>query len=186
VNQLHSSQLLQIVAFLAALLAVHVVNFISGMSLIQLGVIPRSVVGLRGILFSPLLHANWAHLLANTAPLAVMLGLLTFTRGAALWPTTAAVWLVSGAAVWLIGRPGAVQVGASGLIYGLAAYLLALAWFQRDLKSGLAALVVLVLYGGIAWGLLPVRQGVSWEGHLCGAAAGVVVAMLYSAPRATS
>jgi membrane associated rhomboid family serine protease len=186
VNQLQSSQLLQIVAFLASLLIIHVMNVIAGMSLIQFGVIPRSVIGCRGILFSPLLHANWAHLLANAAPLAVMLGLLAFTRGPALWPTTAAIWVVSGAAVWVIGRPGAVQVGASGLIYGLAAYLIALAWFQRDVKSGLAALVVLVLYGGIAWGLLPVRQGVSWEGHLCGAAAGVAVAMLYAAPRASS
>jgi membrane associated rhomboid family serine protease len=180
-NRLLPKEVVQILCFLAVLLVVHVVNFIGGMWLTGLGVIPRSVRGLRGILFSPLLHVNWAHLAANSAPLGVMLGLLAFTHGRSLWPTTAALWLGSGVFTWLIGRPGSVQVGASGLIYGLAAFLITTAWIQRDLKSGVAALVVLFLYGGIAWGLLPVRQGVSWEGHLAGAAAGVLVAMIQGA-----
>jgi membrane associated rhomboid family serine protease len=106
-----------------------------------------------------------------------MLGLLAFTRGRALWSVTSSIWLGSGIAVWLIGRPDSVQIGASGLIYGLAAYLLATAWFQRDLKSAVAAVVVIVLYGSIVWGLLPTRPGVSWEGHLAGAIAGVFIAM---------
>jgi membrane associated rhomboid family serine protease len=180
-NRLLSSQVVQIVWFLVALAAVHLANVLTGMWFTQFGVIPRSVIGLRGILFSPLLHGNWAHLVANGAPLGVMLGLLAFTRGPALWTIVGAIWLASGAAVWLVGRPGAVQIGASGLIYGLAAFLLATAWLQRDLKSGLAALIVLFLYGGIAWGLLPVRQGVSWEGHLAGAIAGILIAMAQAA-----
>jgi membrane associated rhomboid family serine protease len=183
VNRLLPNQIIQILCFLAALVAVHMVNVLSGMWFTQFGVIPRSVAGLRGILFSPLLHGNWTHLLANFAPLGVMLGLLAFTRGRSLWPIVGAIWLASGVAVWLVGRPGSVQVGASGLIYGLAAFLLITAWFQRDLKSAVAALVVIVLYGGIAWGLLPTRQGVSWEGHFAGAVAGVLVAMSQAKPR---
>jgi membrane associated rhomboid family serine protease len=177
VNRLLPTEFIQILSFLAALFVVHTVNFLTGMSLTQFGVVPRSIRGLRGIVFSPLLHVNWAHLFANSVPLGVMLGLLAFTRGKLLWPITAAIWVAGGLAVWLIGRPGSVQVGASGLIYGLAAFLVTTAWLQRDFKSAAAALVVLVLYGGIAWGVLPTRQGVSWEGHLAGAIGGWLIAM---------
>ena len=182
-TRLLPSQAVQILIFVAILVAVHAVNVISGMWFTQFGVIPRSVIGLRGVLFSPLLHGNWAHLLANVAPVAVMLGLLAFSRGRSLWPIVAAIWLASGLAVWLVGRPGAVQVGASGLIYGLAAFLVATAWMHRDVKSAVAALLMIFLYGGIVTGLLPIRQGVSWEGHLAGAVAGVLVAMSKTARR---
>ena len=177
-------QLIVILSLLTVLFAIHVLNVFSGMAFTRFGVIPRSVTGLRGILFSPLLHENWAHLIANAAPLGVMLGLLAFTRGRSLWPITAALWLASGFAVWLIGRPRTTHIGASGLIYALAAFLLTTAWLQRDLKSALAALIVIFLYGSIAWGLLPIRQGVSWEGHLAGAIAGILIAISHSARRA--
>jgi membrane associated rhomboid family serine protease len=87
-----------------------------------------------------------------------------------------AIWIASGFAVWLVGRPGAVQIGASGLIYGLAAYLVVAACIRREWKSALAALVVIFLYGGIVRGLLPTHPQVSWEGHLAGAIAGGLVA----------
>ena len=106
---------------------------------------------------------------------------LAFVKGRALWPITAMIWLATGFAIWIVGRPGSVQIGASGLIYGLAAFLVATAWFKRDLKSALAALVVIVLYGSIVWGLLPGGAGVSWEGHVSGAVAGILVAVV-SAP----
>ena len=173
-----SNRAIQILWFLAILLAVHGANVLSGMWLIRFGVIPRTVIGLRGILFSPLLHKDWAHLAANSVPLGVMLALLNFTRPQFLWPTVTAIWLATGIGVWLVGRPGSVQIGASGLIYGLAAFLVTTAWVRRDLKSGLAALAVVFLYGGIAWGLLHGREGVSWEGHVAGAIAGVLVGMI--------
>jgi membrane associated rhomboid family serine protease len=178
VNRASQSQLVQIFSFLAIVMAVHVINIICGMWLNEFGVVPRSFVGSRGILFSPLLHGNWTHLIANLAPLGVMLCLLGFVKGRALWPITALIWLATGLAIWIVGRPGSVQIGASGLIYGLAAFLVATAWFKRDLKSALAALVVIVLYGSIVWGLLPSRAGVSWEGHLSGAVAGILVAVV--------
>lgn len=174
-NRTSSNQVVQILCFIGALVAIHLVNVIVSMWFTQFGVIPRSVVGLRGILFSPLLHGNWAHLFSNLVPLGVMLGLLAFTRGRSLWPITGAIWVVTGIIVWLIGRPASVQIGASGLIYGLAAFLVITAWRQRDLKSAVAALVVIFLYGGIVWGLLPSQPGVSWEGHFAGAIAGVLV-----------
>ena len=165
----------QILSFIGLLVVVHAVNVLLDMALTVFGVIPRSLVGLRGVLFSPLLHGDWAHLFANLPPLAVMLGLLAFTRGRKLWPTTFALWAASGLAVWLVGRPLSIQVGASGLIYALASYLVVAAWTRRDLKSGLAALIVLFFYGGIVWGVIPGRPGVSWEGHLAGAIAGGII-----------
>jgi len=183
VNRPLPKRVIQILFFLVALVGVHAVNFVSGMWLTRFGVIPRTVIGLRGILLSPLLHKDWVHLMANIVPLGAMLGLLAFTLGRSLWPMTALIWLGSGIGIWLVGRPGAIQIGASGLIYGLAAFLVTTAWIRRDLKSGLAAVLVIFLYGGIAWGLLPGRPGVSWEGHLAGAVAGVIVATFYSTRR---
>ena len=182
-TRLLPKQIVQILGFIAVLMVVHAVNVLSGMWFTQFGVIPRTVVGLRGIVFSPLLHGNWGHLIANAAPLGVMLSLLALARGSALWPTTSALWLGSGILAWLVGRPGSIQIGASGLIYALAAFLVTTAWLQRDFKSALAALVVIFVYGSIAWGLLPIRLGVSWEGHVAGAVAGILVGMYHTARR---
>ena len=171
-----SKQLIQILCFVAVLVMIHVINVVSGMWFTQFGVIPRTLIGLRGILFSPLLHGDWTHLLANTAPLAVMLCMLAFSRGRSLWRIVAAIWIACGIAVWLVGRPGAVQIGASGLIYGLAAFLIVHACVQHELRSFLAAVAVIFFYGSLALGLLPTRDGVSWEGHLAGAATGALLA----------
>ena len=157
---------------------IHAVNAASGGWPIQYGIIPRTILGLRGIAFSPLVHGDLNHLLANVPPLAVMLGLLSLNKPRSFWAITAGLWLFSGAVVWLIGRPGSVQIGASGLIYGLAAYLITAAWTTRDVRSAVVALIVVFFYGGIVWGLLPTQPGVSWEGHLSGAGAGFLVARL--------
>ncbi len=175
-NRTQSNQFAQILCFIGILVLIHAVNVLSGMWLNDFGVLPRTLIGLRGVIFSPLLHGNWGHLLGNIVPLAVMMGLIAFIHVRSLWPVMIAIWIASGFAVWLVGRPGAVQIGASGLIYGLAAYLVVAAWIRREWKSVLAALVVIFLYGGIVRGLLPTHPQVSWEGHLAGAIAGGLVA----------
>ncbi|MEI6352270.1 MAG: rhomboid family intramembrane serine protease [Verrucomicrobiota bacterium] len=165
-----------IAVFILALFAVQLVNLATGMGLTRFGIIPRSLIGLRGIFFSPLIHGSWAHLLANVGPLAVMLGLLSFHKKRSIWATTGAIWLTTGFATWLFGRPGSIQIGASGVIYGLATYLITAAWTDRDLGSAFIALLVIVVYGGLFWGLFPTASGVSWEGHVCGATSGIMVA----------
>ena len=169
---------IQIAEFILLLAAVHLMNVVTGMWLSRFGILPRAMAGLRGIVFGPLLHRDWSHLFANATPLAGLLCILAFSNRHALWPNTAAIWLISGAAVWLVGRPASVQVGASGLIYGLAAFLIASGWLHQDARSAFAALLVIFLYGSIVWGLLPSKPGVSWEGHLCGAFAGILTANL--------
>jgi len=142
----------------------------------SLGITPRTVHGLIGILFSPLLHANLGHLLANALPLFVLLTLLFIDRHYKPAATLALIWLLSGFGTWLIGRGGAVHLGASSIIYGLVTYLIASGLLQRTWQSVFVAIVVFVLYGGVMYGILPRHGPISWEGHLCGACAGVWVA----------
>lgn len=142
----------------------------------QWGIHPRTLFGLVGILFAPLLHAGLFHIAANTVPLFVMLVLLQIQSARHALDTLARIWLLSGFGTWLIGRGGGNHIGASGLVYGLLSYLIAAGFYQRDWKSIAIGFLVLFSYGGLLWRILPSYWFVSWEGHLCGAVAGVVVA----------
>ena len=140
------------------------------------GIVPRTKRGLLGILFSPLLHANVEHLLANALPLFVLLSLLFWDRRYRPMPTLACIWLVSGLGTWLIGRGNAVHIGASSLIYGLVAFLITAGMALKSWRPAVIAILVLLFYGGLFYGVLPRQGPISWEGHLCGALAGILAA----------
>ena len=143
----------------------------------RLALCPAPKVGLRGILFAPLLHGTWQHLLANTIPFAV-LGWLTLLRGVTEFTlATVVIWLVSGAGVWLLAAPRTLHIGASGIIFGYFGFLLSRSYFEQDLFSAGIALVVALLYGPLIWGILPSRRrGISWQGHLFGFVGGILTA----------
>lgn len=148
-----------------------------GLDLQQFGVRPHQPVGLLGIVFAPLLHANLAHLIANTVPVAV-LGIVMLH----LYPTGSfrvlpAIYFGPGIAVWLFARDGN-HVGASGLVYGLVAYIFVAGLIRRDRRAIGASLLVAFLYGTLVWGLFPLEPGVSWETHLAAAVIGIVMAVL--------
>jgi membrane associated rhomboid family serine protease len=145
------------------------------------GIVPRTPFGLLGIAFGPLLHLGFPHLFANALPLWVLLVLLFANRAYYPEQTLAWIWLGSGLGTWLIGRGGAVHIGASSLIYGLVVYFIAAGWWMRNWRSMLVAVGVLVLYGGIFYGVLPQRGLISWEGHLAGALTGWLVARAHHA-----
>ena len=167
-----------LVAFIALLWAVQVVNWITGYGLNPtFGLIPRYLGGLDGVIAMPLLHGSFAHLMANTPPLLVMGGLLVATTTRALLPVNAVVIGLGGALVWLFGS-SAIHIGASGLVFGWFGFLVARGFVDRSLITLGAALVVGVLYGSILWGVLPGQPGVSWEAHLFGAFAGAAAALL--------
>jgi membrane associated rhomboid family serine protease len=140
------------------------------------GVVPRTAIGLTGIAAMPFLHANLHHLVGNTIPLAVLLLLLAGSR-ARSWGVVIAVTVLGGLLLWLFGRP-AVHIGASGLISGLTSFLILSGLRERRVVPLLTAVLVGFLYGSsLVMGVVP-RFGsqVSWDGHLCGAVAGVIVA----------
>ena len=143
------------------------------------GIEPRQLDGLEGIVFAPVLHGGWTHIISNSVPF-VVLGALVMTYGWRRWVTaTATITLVAGSLTWLMARSGN-HIGASILVFGYFGFLLGTAWFDRSFKSIGIAVVVAVLYGGLIWGVLPTDSGVSWEGHLFGVIAGVGAAWLVS------
>ena len=145
----------------------------AGRTLTGYGIIPRTVPGLIGIVCSPLLHAGPAHLLANALPLFILLVLLFWDRHYYPGLTVCSIWFFSGLGTWLIGRGGKVHIGASSIIFGLVAYLILAGFMMRSWRSAIVAIIVLVVFGGIFYGVLPQQGPISWEGHLSGALAGI-------------
>lgn len=139
----------------------------------RFGIVPRTMPGLIGILFSPLLHGNMHHLLANSVPLFVLLVILLSNPKYQPYATLAFIWLLSGLGTWLIGRGQAVHIGASSIVFGLAAFLIVAGLTMKSWRSATIAIFVFLFYGGIFYGALPQAGPISWEGHLCGAIAGV-------------
>ena len=165
-----------ILGFVALLYVVEAVDTVLGGRLDGAGVRPREVDGLDGIVFAPLLHAGWQHLEANTLPLLVF-GFLILLAGVARWlSVTAVVWVVGGVGTWLTGQPHSVHLGASVLAFGWLVYLLVRGVFSRRPGQVLLGLLLLVVYGGVLWGVLPNSSGVSWQGHLFGAVGGALAA----------
>jgi membrane associated rhomboid family serine protease len=159
-------------AMVGVLFLVKAVEVVFRLPLREFGIIPRTAPGLVGIAFSPLLHADFRHLVANAVPLFVLLLLLLSDRAYHPYRTLAAIWVVSGLGTWLIGRGGAVHIGASSIIFGLAAFLIVAGFRVHSWRSAAIAIFVFLYYGGIFYGALPHAGPVSWEGHLCGALAG--------------
>lgn len=172
------SGLTTVVVFAAVLWAVHLVNAATGFFLIRLlGIVPREVEGLDGVVFAPLLHADAGHLFSNTLPLLV-LGFLAFLEGARRFlVAVGASWLASGLGVWIFG--GGVTIGASGVVFGLFAYLLVRGFYNRDWKQIALAVLLFLMYGSLLWGVLPqFGSNISWQAHLFGALGGVLAALI--------
>lgn len=146
----------------------------------KLGVLPRDVSGLHGIITSALVHENLDHIVSNTFPILVLGTMLFFfyekiAKQAFVW-----IWIISGIWLWIGGRNHPLyptyHLGASTLIYGLATFLFFSGVFRRHLRLMVVSALVVFLYGSIMWGIFPLKEEVSWEGHLFGAIAGLLVA----------
>ena len=169
-----AERLQPVLVLVGVIWAVEIVNLLTGHVLVSWGILPRSLSGLIGIPLAPLIHGGLWHMLSNTVPLA-LLGTLTLASGRKrFWQTTIAIALLSGALVWLFARD-AYHVGASSLVFGYFGAILARAFTERSLSSMAIAFATLVIYGGLLWGLLPLRNHISFEGHLFGFVAGIAV-----------
>ena len=149
-----------------------------GLDLERFGVRPRQWIGLLGILIAPLLHSGFPHLIANTLPLLVLGTTMLHLYPTASFRVLPAVYLGPGIAVWLFARDGN-HVGASGLVYGLVSYVFVAGLIRRDRRAIAASLLVAFMYGPAVWGVLPFREGVSWETHLAAAIIGVALAIAF-------
>lgn len=166
-----------IAAFTGLLYLIEAADTVLGGALDDGGVEPRTLDGLDGVLWAPLLHFGWEHLVANTIPVLV-LGFLVLAGGLAQFvAVTAVVWIVAGAGTWLVGAPG-THLGASVLVFGWMLFLLVRGFYARSAGQITLAVMLFLVWGGMLWGVLPTTPGVSWEGHLFGALGGLLAARL--------
>ncbi len=159
-----------------ALVLLNAFNLTLGLQLARFGIVPRTGAGLVGIFFSPCVHANTAHVMANAVPLFVLLILLLVDRHYYPYRALIFIWLGTGIGTWLIGRGGSVHIGASGIVFGLVAYLIVSGILMRSWRSAFVAILVFVLFGSIFYGARPHPGPISWESHLSGIIAGILTA----------
>ncbi|MEZ0338954.1 rhomboid family intramembrane serine protease [Mycobacterium sp. pV006] len=184
---------LTIVSFVALLYVVEIIDTVLGNRLDQDGIRPLQTDGLWGILWAPLLHGGWPHLIANTVPALVLGFLMTLAGMGRFIAATAIIWVLGGFGTWLIGNIGVhcpyvgvqcttTHIGASGLIFGWLTFLIVFGFFTRTVWEIVVGVIVALVYGGVLLGVLPGTPGVSWQGHLAGAVAGLVAAYVLSGP----
>ncbi|MCG8410258.1 MAG: rhomboid family intramembrane serine protease [Bacteroidales bacterium] len=172
------TRITNILILVAIIWAIFIINSIIPYNLNQLGIIPRNLTGLRGIIFAPFLHGDYHHIVSNTVPIAFLL-FVTFT----FYPkhalkVTILSQLIGSSLVWIFARE-AVHIGISGLIYSLVAFLIIAGIYKSDFKSILVSIIIAFIYGGLIWGVLPTTYGISWEGHLFGALVGAYLGYAY-------
>ncbi len=149
-----------------------------------LGIYPLSIKGLIGIITAPMVHGNFNHLFSNTIPVLALGGTLYF-----FYPSVASrvflhAYFFTNILVWIFGRPF-YHIGASGLVYSLASFLVFYGFFHRNFKTVIISFVVVLVYGGLVFGVLPINQNISWESHLMGALVGIVSAFLFGRSRSS-
>jgi len=163
------------IRFVFILWVVYALGLILPFDLALLGIYPRSFQGMVGILLAPLIHGNMLHLISNTLPL-LFLGIILFLfYDRIARKVFFQCYFFTNILVWIFARPS-LHIGASGLVYGLASFLIFFGMFRKDFRSIIISLIILVLYGGLVYGIFPQQPGVSWESHLMGALVGLATA----------
>ena len=167
------------ISFVTILWIVKLLEIILGESFYNLGILPKTFVGLRGILFTPLLHSDFSHLAGNSFPLIILIPIMLTTYSRVAVKVFVIVWLMGGLAVWLLSFNIVYHIGASGVVYGLAAFLLGSAFFQKKTRSAVIVLAIIILHSGILEGFFNMSEGISWEAHIYSAAVGIVCSFIF-------
>jgi len=152
------------------------VEFFYNIDLGFLGIKPRTLIGLIGIITAPLVHGSLTHLISNTIPLLILGSILFFFYGKIGGIVFFRCYIITNILVWLFSPRVSYHIGASGLIYGLSAFLICFGLLRKDFVSLLISIGILITYGGIFYGVLPTNSQISWESHLAGAVVGTITA----------
>ncbi len=149
-----------------------------GLNFTKGGVYPLHLKGIFGILLSPFIHSGYSHLLANTFPFFILLAALVYFYRKLAYRIFFQIFIISGICVWLGGRE-AWHIGASGVVYGLAAFHFTSGILRNDIRLLTISVIVIFLYGGMFWGIFPIKPDISWESHLWGAVSGILLSLYY-------
>lgn len=157
-------------------------EYITSVNLGSLGVYPLDIKGIKGVFLMPFVHGSWDHLMANSVPFFVLSVALFYFYSKISVRVLIGIWLLSGIWVWFGGRPS-WHIGASGIIYGLSSFLFVSGLIRKDSRLAALSLIITFLYGSLIWGVFPDfyprEKNISWEGHLGGAVAGLIMAVYY-------
>ncbi|SMO71715.1 rhomboid family intramembrane serine protease [Solitalea koreensis] len=154
------------------------VEFKYDINFASFGIVPRTVPGLIGILIAPFIHEDFVHLTSNSLPLLITTTMLWYFFEEMATKTFLSIYIITGIGVWLLARP-AIHIGASGVIYGLTAFLFFSGLFRRDYRLMALSLLIIFLYGSLIWGIFPFIPEISWESHLIGGLVGTFIAFLF-------
>lgn len=172
------SALLTPLVFPVILWIIHLISLVLNLNLSRMGVFPRNLTGLIGIITSPLIHADFSHLISNTFPLIILGWIIFYFYRRVSYILFVFIYLITGLLVWIFARQ-VYHIGASGVVYGFVSFLFFSGIFRKDNKSVALALVITFLYGGLVWGMIPGLKDISWESHLFGAVTGLIAAYIF-------
>ena len=155
-------------------------NTLLPINLNQFGIVPRSFSHLSGIIFAPFLHGSWMHLFSNFIPFVIFGGIIGLKSQKRFWLLFIIHIISTGCLVWLFARGNSVHIGMSGVIYAFWGYLIVYGFVRKKFVHIVISIVILLLYGGLVFGVLPTRPGVSFESHLLGAIVGALSGYIFA------
>lgn len=160
------------------LFIIHITALLSDFNLTQFGIFPRHIKGLHGVFFSPFIHGDWQHLIANSFSFWVLLFFLIHFYRKIAFRSIVVIFIISQILLWCFGRES-WHIGLSGIVYGLAFEICFLGVFSKKINLSAISLIVVFLYGSFIWGMTPVNPEISWEGHLFGAFSGILLSIIF-------
>ncbi len=157
---------------------VEIIGELFSLDFARAGIYPHHAIGLPGILTAPFIHSGYQHLISNSVPFFILLFTLVYYYRHISYQIFFRIFLISGVCVWIAGRES-WHIGASGVVYGMAAFHFVSGVIRNDLRLLIISLIVAFLYGGMIWGIFPLQPGISWESHLWGGLSGILMAVYY-------
>ncbi len=167
------------ILFVVLIWIIKEIELIFNLSFVEYGIIPWDTNKLINVFSFPFIHADFSHLINNTYPILILGGIISFAYKSIKNRIFLLSYLLSGIILWFIGDPNKIVIGASGIVYAFASFILISGFIKQNPKLSFLSFLVIFLYGSIFWGMLPMPNQVSWEGHLAGFIAGIIIAIIF-------